>query len=102
MLQEQKYNIMNKLKQLYKWIANDGLLYILVSIVLMLSFQPIIGYLLSLIITIIFGLIKEIYDYFIQKDNNLNQIKHDIICDILGILIGTIILIINYIVNLIW
>lgn len=93
---------MNKLKHLYKWITNDGLLHILMCIVLMLSFYLIIGYFLSLLIVIIFGLIKEIYDYYIQKNNNKEQIKHDIICDILGILIGTIILIIHYIINLIW
>lgn len=99
MQQEQKYNIMNKLKQLYKWIANDGLLHILICIVLTLSFYLIIGYLLSLLITIIFGLIKEIYDYFIQKDNNINQVKHDIICNCIGIIIGSFIILLHYFIN---
>lgn len=90
---------MNKLKQLYKWIANDGLLHILICIVLMLSLQPIIGYLLSLIITIIFSAIKEIYDYFIQKDNNINQVKHDIICNCIGIIISSFISLLHCIIN---
>ena len=90
---------MNKLKQLYKWIANDGLLHILICIVLMLSFKPIIGYLLSIIITIIFGLIKEIYDYFIQKDNNMNQVKHDVICNGIGIIISNFIILLHCIIN---
>lgn len=90
---------MNKLKQLYKWIANDGLLHILVCITLMLSFHLIIGYLLSLLITIIFGLIKEIYDYFIQKDNNINQVKHDIICNCIGVIISSFIILLHYFIN---
>lgn len=90
---------MNKLNQLYKWIANDGLLHILVCIVIMLSLQPIIGYLLSLIITIIFSAIKEIYDYFIQKDNNINQVKHDIICNCIGIIISSFISLLHCIIN---
>lgn len=90
---------MNKLKQLCKWIENDGLLHILICIVLILSFYLIIGYVLSLFITIVFGLIKEIYDYFIQKDNNLNQIKHDVICNIIGIIISSIIILLHCIIN---
>lgn len=90
---------MNKLKQLYKWIANDGLLHILVCIVLMLSFYLLIGYLLSLIITIILGLIKEIYDYYIQKDNTVNQIKHDTICNCIGIIISSFIILLHCIIN---
>ena len=90
---------MNKLKQLYKWIANDGLLHILICIVLMLSFYLIIGYLLSLFITIIFVGIKEIYDYFIQKDNNKEQVKHDIICDCIGIIISSFIILLHCIIN---
>lgn len=99
MLQVKKYNIMNKLKQLYKWIANDGILHILICIVLMLSFQPIIGYLLSLFITIIFAGMKEIYDYYIQKDNTVDQIKHDIICNGIGIIISSFIILLHYIIN---
>lgn len=90
---------MDSIKQLYKYIANDGLLHILMCIVLMLSFYLIIGYLLSLLITIIFGLIKEIYDYFIQKDNNINQVKHDIICNGIGIIISSFIILLHYFIN---
>lgn len=99
MQQVLRYNIMNKLKQLYKWIANDGLLHILVSIVIILSCTPIIGYSLSLIITITFGGIKEVYDYFIQKDNNINQVKHDIICNSIGIIMSSFIILLHYFIN---
>lgn len=93
------YNIINKLKQLYKWIANDGLLHILICMILMLSFYLIIGYALSLLITITFGLIKEIYDYFIQKDNNKEQVKHDVICNSIGIVISNFIILLHYFIN---
>lgn len=91
MLQVKKFN-MNKLKQLYKWIANDGLLHILICIVLMLSLQPIIGYLLSIIITFFFSSCKEYYDYEIQKDNNRKQVTHDLICDIIGVIIAILVI----------
>lgn len=83
---------MNKLKQLYKWIANDGLLHILMCVVLMLSLQPIIGYLLALIITFFFSFYKEYYDSEIQKDNNRKQVIHDLICDIIGVTIASLII----------
>ena len=89
----------NKSKQIFKWIDNDGLLHILVSIALMLSCVPIVGYLLSLIITIIFGGIKEIYDYFIQKDNNINQVKHDAICNCIGIIISSFVILLHYFIK---
>lgn len=91
MLMVKKFN-MNKLKQLYKWIANDGLLHILICIVLMLSLQPIIGYLLSAIITFFFSSYKEYYDSEIQKDNNKKQVIHDLICDIIGVIIASLII----------
>ena len=90
---------MNKLNQLYKWIANDGLLHILICIVIMLSLQPIIGYLLSLFITIIFAGMKEIYDYYIQKDNTIGQIKHDIICNGVGIIISSFVILLYHIID---
>lgn len=88
-----------KMEQIYKWIANDGLLHILICIVIMLSLQPIIGYLLSLFITIIFAGMKEIYDYYIQKDNNVDQIKHDVVCNSIGLIISSFIILLHYFIN---
>lgn len=84
---------MNKLNQLYKWIANDGLLHILICIVLMLSLQPIVDYLLALIFTCLCSIGKEYFDYYIQKDNSKKQVGHDFICNIIGIIVSTIIII---------
>jgi capsular polysaccharide biosynthesis protein len=76
---------MNKLKC---WIATDGLLHILVSIVIMLCLQPLVGMLLSVCITLLIGLFKEFYDGIIQKDNNVEQVLHDVVCDVIGIIIS--------------
>ena len=92
---------MNKIKQLLYWISTDGLLHMLVSMVMLLSCFYIFGYVYSIILTLMICIIKEFYDYFINKSNTIKQISHDIICDLLGVLMATFILIIHYIINII-
>jgi hypothetical protein len=65
----------------------------------MLSLEPIITIVGSLITAIILGLCKEFYDYFIQKDNNKTQVIHDLVCNVLGILISLIIILIQNIIS---
>lgn len=79
------------MKKLFSWIASDGLLHILVSMAIMLCLQPLMGTLLSVCITIIIGLLKEFYDGLIQKDNNVEQVIHDVVCDVVGIVMGLIV-----------
>ena len=83
---------MEQIKILFKWIATDGLLHILVCYSMLLTLTPMIGIWLGLLTVMIILIIKEVYDYFIQKDNNREQIIHDVICDIIGIITAIIIL----------
>ena len=75
---------MERIKNIIKWIATDGLLHFLVCYALILSLTPLIGF-YALIPTIIAALGKEGYDFHIQKDNNREQVVHDLICDGAGI-----------------
>lgn len=75
---------MEKLKNIIKWIATDGLLHFLVCYAMMVSLTPLIGF-YALIPTTIVAAAKEAYDFHIRKTNNLEQVAHDLICDLAGI-----------------
>ena len=77
---------MERLKKLIKWVAIDGLLHILVCYAMMLALTPMIGGWLAMLITVIASAVKEAYDYYIQKDNNREQVIHDVACDVVGML----------------
>ena len=77
--------LLNMLKWAYNWVGTDGFLHFLVCYALMLTFQPIVGVWWSLLIVIIPALLKEAWDYFVDKDNNVEQVLHDLICDGVGI-----------------
>ena len=77
---------MERLKKLIKWVAIDGLLHILVCYAIMLALTPMIGGWLAMLITMVVSAIKEAYDYYIQKDNNREQVIHDATCDVVGML----------------
>lgn len=85
---------MERIKNIIKWIAADGLLHFLVCYALILSLTPIIGF-YALIPTAIVAAAKEGYDYHIRKSNNREQVVHDLICDGAGIAAA-------YITMLIW
>lgn len=57
----------------------------------MLCLQPLVGTLLSVCITLLIGLLKEFYDGVVQKDNNGEQIMHDVVCDVAGIILAIIV-----------
>ena len=60
---------MEKLKNIIKWIATDGLLHFLVCYAMMVSLTPLIGF-YALIPTTIVAAAKEAYDFHIRKTNN--------------------------------
>ena len=80
-----KEKLINLFNKISSWFSIDGLLHFLVCYTLMLTFQPIVGMLWALVVTIIPALIKEAWDYFIQKDNTSYQVKRDLIFDWFGI-----------------
>ena len=72
------------MKKILKWIATDGLLHFLVCYAMVLSLTPIIGF-YALIPTTIVAAAKEAYDFHYKKSNNKEQVMHDLICDLAGI-----------------
>lgn len=80
---------MEKIKNIIKWIAADGLLHFLVCYAMILALTPLIG-LYALILTTIAALGKEGYDYHFRKSNNREQVVHDLICDGVGIILAAI------------
>lgn len=86
--------MLSKLRQLIKWIAVDGLLHFLACYAIMLTLTPIIGIWWTILATAIIALGKEAWDYFIQKDNNKEQVIHDLICDAVGMMMAVVVMII--------
>lgn len=82
--------MLSKLKSIIKWVGTDGLLHFLVCYAIMLTLTPIIGVWWTLLTTAIIALSKEAWDYFYQKDNNKEQVIHDLILDACGILFALI------------
>lgn len=70
----------------YNWIATDGLLHFLVCYALILTIEPLIDVWWAIGIVVALSVIKEAWDYFYQKDNNLMQVLHDLLCDAVGII----------------
>lgn len=69
------------------WIGIDGLLHFLCCFTLMIITAP-IGIWWAIGLTTTIAVAKEVYDYFIQKDNNGKQVLHDFIFDISGLLLA--------------
>ena len=82
------------IKSIIKWIAVDGLLHFLVCYALMLTFTPIVGIWWAVLITVIPAIAKELWDGLIQKDNDIRQIAHDLVCDGVGMLGAIVIMLI--------
>lgn len=74
------------MKKLLKWIGYDGLLHFLVCYAMLLTFTPIVGLWWALATVCVASVGKEAWDYFVEKDNNKEQVIHDLICDGVGIL----------------
>lgn len=82
---------MEKIKNFFRWIGMDGLLHFL-SCYSLMSLALLVGIWWALLITVALAVVKEAYDYHIQKDNTLHDVRHDIIFDILGIVASTLML----------
>ena len=74
------------MKKLLKWVGSDGLLHFLATYVIQLTLTPVIGIWWALAIACVASVGKEAWDYFVEKDNNKEQVIHDLICDGVGIL----------------
>ena len=72
-------------KNIVKWVGTDGLLHFLVCYGMILTFNPIVGFWWNLLITIVASIGKEIFDFFIQKDNDKQAVIHDLVMDGIGI-----------------
>lgn len=77
------------MKRIINWIATDGLLHALVSILIFIVCFSFIGF-WSAMVTIAMGIGKEIYDAIKKPNYTWEMIYHDIICDIGGIVLGII------------
>ena len=74
---------------LLRWIRQDGLLHILVSALLVIAISVLLPLWLSLVISFIFGIGKELWD----KYHGGVPSWHDVICDVVGLAVGAIIVI---------
>ena len=77
------------MKKLINWIATDGLLHTLVSILIAIVCFSFMGF-WSIIPTVIIGIGKEIYDMKKKSTYTWEMVWDDVICDICGLIIGLI------------
>ena len=88
--------ILEFIKNVKDWVAVDGLLHIETSgIICLLLLLLGVNILYSISLSIIIGILKEIYDIFIKKSNTYYQSLHDIICDLIGIAFSSIVYILT-------
>lgn len=78
---------MEKIKKILRWIAVDGLLHILSCYALMLTLQPMVDIWWAKGITATCAIGKEVVDALRGK-NTWEQVRHDLICDAIGILMS--------------
>ena len=78
------------MKKFFDWMGIDGLLHFLVSAMIVQTVCLVLKTpILAVVIAVIAGLSKEVWDVFVQKDNTIKQSLHDVICNIIGITFGT-------------
>jgi len=70
-----------------KWIRQDGLLHIETSALLVVAISVLLPVWLSIVISFIFGIGKELWDKYYGGVPSW----HDVICDIIGLAVGTLI-----------
>lgn len=79
--------MIEKFKKMLKWIGHDGLLHILVSALIMVALGWVRPIWIALLLVVLVGLSKELYD----ATGKGTASWHDIICDVVGIVIGMLI-----------
>jgi cell shape-determining protein MreD len=72
---------------MFKWIRQDGLLHIETSALLVVAISVLLPVWLSIVISFIFGIGKELWD----KYHGGVSSWHDVICDIIGLAVGALI-----------
>ena len=90
---------MQKLKEIIKWIAVDGLLHFLVCYAIMLAFMPMVGIWWTTAITLSTAMGKEVIDALRGK-NNKTQVIHDLTCDGARILLADVTIFVWWLCNL--
>lgn len=76
---------MKILNKLFAWMGNDGMMHVILSALLASVLNLFLPWELAGLITLAIGMGKEIYDK--RSGNGYAEVK-DIVCDIIGILIG--------------
>lgn len=89
---------MERLKNAIKWIGTDGLLHIETVALIVALFTPLIGYGWALLAAIMTGLCREAIQH-LNGRNTTEQVHHDIICNAIGLLLGTLIASIWFIIT---
>lgn len=89
---------MEKIKEIMKWIATDGLLHMLACFAIMLAFTPIVGVWWAMGITTAAAIGKEAFDAI--KGADIDAINHDFVCDAAGLLIGVLTIAVWWVCNL--
>ena len=81
--------IKNFITKVIQWIAVDGLLHIETVALIMVYFTPIIGFGWTSLIAAVACFGREVVQ-FLRKKNTKEQVHHDIICNGIGYIIGSI------------
>ena len=85
---------MEKIKNFFRWIGMDGLLHFL-SCYSLMSLALLVGIWWALFITVALAAAKEAFDYYIQRDNDIKAVRHDLIFDLLGIVASLLMLLLS-------
>lgn len=85
---------MEKIKNFFRWIGTDGLLHFL-SCYSLMSLALLVGIWWALFITVSLAAAKEAFDYYIQRDNDIKAVRHDLIFDLLGIVASLLMLLLT-------
>lgn len=80
---------MNKIREfvgrIRSWVRTDGLLHIETSAIIAVAGLGLFGWLAGILITVVIGVAKEIYDRVSGKGT---AEWHDVICDAIGLAVG--------------
>ena len=78
---------MKIIKAIWRWLRTDGLLHITCSALILLALCDVMPLWAAIVITVILGIGKEIYD----RHHDGTAELHDLICDAIGIVLGVLI-----------
>ena len=84
--------MINFIKKIWNWLRVDGLLHIETSALVVLATDAVAPWWVGNIVSATAGVAKEVYDRF----NGGSAEWHDIICDVIGIVIADIIILIRH------